>query len=428
MDQAVLMYPDIHKRAEVDHVAHRSCKLHPGLQVLHIQHIGPQDGLGQFIARIPSRFFQFLQHVLQGRQAHADLPGQLFLPVALRPGHDIRNSAVFDGLDVIIQNFQQLLCRVVAFRMDARRVQRVFAVSHPQEARALLEGPGPELRNFLQRLPRRDSVLLPVGNNVLCQGGADACHMAQQLRRGRGDLHADLVHALLHHAVQRVGQFILLQVVLILSHTDRLRIDLHQFCQRILHPPCNGDRAALGHVKVREFRCSQLARGINRGPRLRDDHISHTRHFRQQRRNELLAFPAGRAVADCDSCYAVLLHKSPDQPCRGCLTVLVARQGKEADTCIQHLAVLVDHSQLAACTETRVHAEGYLALHRRLHQQLMEILAEYADSLHVRPVRQFIADFPLQRGENQPFPCVLACQRHLFRRRAGSPDVFSFQR
>lgn len=43
-----------------------------------------------------------------------------------------------------------------------------------------------------------------------------------------------MVHAVLHHAVQCGRQFRLGHVMLILSYADRLRIDLHQFRQRIL--------------------------------------------------------------------------------------------------------------------------------------------------------------------------------------------------
>ena len=42
--QPVLMDADVHKHAEVDDVAHRAGEHHAGLQVLHVQHIGAQDG------------------------------------------------------------------------------------------------------------------------------------------------------------------------------------------------------------------------------------------------------------------------------------------------------------------------------------------------------------------------------------------------
>ena len=87
--------------------------------------------------------------------------------------------------------------------------------------------------------------------------------MGKQRRGGRGDLHAYLVDALLHHAIERLGQLVLLQVMLILPDADGFRVDLDQLGQRVLHPAGDGDRAALGHVEIGEFLGGQLARGID---------------------------------------------------------------------------------------------------------------------------------------------------------------------
>ena len=86
---------------------------------------------------------------------------------------------------------------------------------------------------------------------------------------------------------------------------------------------------------------------------------------------------------------------------------------KVAHAGIQHLAVFIHHGQLAAGAEAGVHAQGHLALDGRLHQQLVQVLGEDLDGLHVGPVGQLIADLPLQGGEQQPVPGVLAGHRHL---------------
>ena len=79
----------------------------------------------------------------------------------------------------------------------------------------------------------------------------------------------------------------------------------------------------------------------------------------------------------------------------------------------QNLAVFVDDGQLAAGAEAGVHPQGYFTLDGRLHQKLMQILGEHPDSGHVGAVCEFISDFPLHGGEEQPLPGVLAGQLHL---------------
>ena len=342
------------------------------------------------------------------------------MAVPAGPVRHVRGAAA-NLLQVVSQLLQQQLCRVIAFRMHSRRIQRVFTVHHAQEAGALLESLRPQLRHFLQRRPAGDPVFFPVGNDVFRQRRADARHMAQQFRRRRADFHAYLVYALLHHTVQGGAQFILLQVVLVLSHADGLRVNLHQFSQRILHAAGDRYRAALGHVKVRKLLRGQLAGAVYRSSRLAHDHIGRPRQFRQQGYDELFAFPAGRSVADGDCRNAVFLCKGLDQPCRFRLFRLRAGQREISYAGIQHLAVFVHHSQLAAGPEARIHAKSHLALDGRLHQQLMQVVAEDLDCADVRPVGQVAADFPLQGRKHQPFPGVRAGFGHLLRGRRAVP-------
>ncbi|MNY47719.1 hypothetical protein D3C86_1830070 [compost metagenome] len=59
-------------------------------------------------------------------------------------------------------------------------------------------------------------------------------HAGEQ-RDGRGvQIHANGVHAVFHYRIQLTRQLGLADVMLVLTHTDRFRIDLHQLGQRIL--------------------------------------------------------------------------------------------------------------------------------------------------------------------------------------------------
>ncbi len=52
----------------------------------------------------------------------------------------------------------------------------------------------------------------------------------------------------------------------------------------------------------------------------------------------------------------------------------------------------------------------------------MQVLRKNVDGLHVGPVCELIADFPLQRREQQPFPGVVAGQPHLLGGGSAAPD------
>jgi len=74
---------------------------------------------------------------------------------------------------------------------------------------------------------------------------------------------------------------------------------------------------------------------------------------------------------------------------------LVIRQGEIAHAGFQHFARLIHNRQLAARAEARIDAQRDLAANRRLHQKLVQVVAEYADRALVRLVRQLVSDFAL---------------------------------
>ena len=75
---------------------------------------------------------------------------------------------------------------------------------------------------------------------------------------------------------------------------------------------------------------------------------------------------------------------------------------------IQHLAGAVHHRHLAAHAIAGVKAHGDLSLHRRLHQQRLQVQGKLADGALVGLLRQQIPHLPLQRGVDQPVIGILA--------------------
>ena len=67
-----------------------------------------------------------------------------------------------------------------------------------------------------------------------------------------------MVYCVLDRCVECLTQLFLADIVLILTDADRLRIDLHEFGERILHAACDRDGAAnrdivVGQLVLREL-------------------------------------------------------------------------------------------------------------------------------------------------------------------------------
>ena len=130
---------------------------------------------------------------------------------------------------------ENLLRCAIAFRMHGGVVQRILCARHTEESGALFIRLGSQLCHLFQLFPVSEyAVFRPVRHDVLGDGLVDAGDVGQQGERGGVQVYAYVVHAVLHHAVQRRRQLRLGHIVLILSHADRLRVDLHQFRQRVL--------------------------------------------------------------------------------------------------------------------------------------------------------------------------------------------------
>ena len=79
--------------------------------------------------------------------------------------------------------------------------------------------------------------------------------------------------------------------MLVLSHADRLRVDLDKLRERILKATRYRHRRALCNIEIREFLGSELGRGVDRRARLADhDIFAIAGRLLEQSRDEYLAF------------------------------------------------------------------------------------------------------------------------------------------
>ena len=113
------------------------------------------------------------------------------------------------------------------------------------------------------------------------------------------------VDAVLDHGVERARELELVDVVLVLADADRLRIDLHQFGERILQPARDRNRAAQGHVEAGQLLRRVGRGGIDRRPGFRHHDLLQLelRQPLDQLDRELVGLARGGAVADRDQLH-----------------------------------------------------------------------------------------------------------------------------
>ena len=182
------MDTDVHKNTEVDDVPYSTGQFHTGNQILHFQHIFPQDRLGQFVTGIPSGFAELFGDVYQCGFTDCTFFCSLFQAVRFQLAQEIRQIAAF----LASQQIQQCLCCCIRLRMNACVIQDLLAFRNPQETGTLFESFGAQLGYLLQlRTGSKRSVFFPVGYNIFCGGGSQTCHLLQKTAGSGIGIYAD---------------------------------------------------------------------------------------------------------------------------------------------------------------------------------------------------------------------------------------------
>ena len=351
MHQPILVHADVNESAEGRDIGDGAFERHAGLQVLD-----GFDTLGEGCrlearARVAARLLEFGQNVLHRRKAERGAYEYLRLEAA-----ELRRIA-HEAADVAAAGFHDLARHAIGFRVNGRCIERFRAITDAQEARRLLERLGAETRDLEQVLPGGEGAIgMAVVDDRLRKPGAQPRHIGQQ-RGGCGvEIDTHRVHRVFHHGLERAAELELVDVMLILTNANRLRLDLDEFRQRVLQAARDRDSAAQRHVKRREFLGCQLGGRIDGGTRFRNDDLGGRFHaLRQQRQrvgHEALGLAARRAVADRNQLDAMLSDEA-QQRCFGAAQVILRREGIER-VGREQLAGGINHRRLDAGADARV--------------------------------------------------------------------------
>ena len=170
-------------------------------------------------------------------------------------------------------------------------------------------------------------------------------------------------------------QFALVHIVLVLPHADALRVDLHQFGQRVHQPPPDAHRAAHRHVLVGKLLAGGLRGRVDACPVLAH-HVG----------GDVLdlAQDVGGLTRGCPVAHGYGLHAKP--PC--CLAepsqwlARLVAHGKHHRV-VEQGALGVEHHHLASRSDSRIDTHHPLLAQGRGQEQLAQVLAKHADGLVV---------------------------------------------
>ena len=187
------------------------------------------------LSRVATWLVKFLQNIFQRRQSYTRTIGRSG-DISFEVDFFSQSLALWtdEVVDVTTQIARHLLDDGITLGMHCGIVERIVTTSNAQEACRLLEG----LRTHAWHIHQLSSImegtmLGTIIHNILSQQRAETRDIGQQMLGCRIDIHTHLVHTVLHGLVEALLEFLLIDILLILSHTDGIGIDLDKFGKRV---------------------------------------------------------------------------------------------------------------------------------------------------------------------------------------------------
>ena len=188
--------------------------------------------------------------------------------------------------------------------------------------------------------------------------------MCQQINGSRIQICTSSIDRLHDNFIQAFRQLFLWQVMLVLTDTNGLRINLDQLSKRIEQSSADGYCTSFFNCKIREFfSCIFLCRPYG-STCLRYDGILYVQAvFLNKFSTQLFRFAGSRTITDRNNLYAIFT----DQTQHFLLCTIHAFRGRlttewEDLGYRQHLSCFINNSKLASIGKTRVKTKDNSAL------------------------------------------------------------------
>ena len=398
MHQAVFVQTDINECTEVNDVSDCTGELIAYMEVTDLKHITSQQCAFKLITVVSERLTDRIFNVLQCIAVDAEFLNLFFRELCIRCAK-LGNAAYFHDFSGCF----------IALRMDRSFIQRFITVLDAQEACTLCKCLRTELLDFQQLIAVRESaVLIAVVDDLFGCSTVQTGNMCQQFLGSCIQVRTCTVDALHDCFIQAFIQCLFRQVMLVLTDTDGLRIDLDQFCQRVEQSSADGYGRTFLNSHIRELgSCGFLSRPYG-STCFGNDRIADIQCIvMDQFCNKLLALSGSSAVADRNDLHAVLFDQS-QQFAVGTFDITVLAE-REDLVYRQHLSCFIQYCKLAAVVETGVKAKNDSSLQRRLGQQLFKVQREHFDRAGVCTIGQIASDLIFHAGQQQSFAAIFDC-------------------
>ena len=378
--QSVLVNADVYKRSESGDVGHDPRKHLPNPKVLDLVNIGVEGEDLEGGAGVAPGFLELLEDIPEGGQPCRVRDEALGLDAGpvLRGGHEVPDRAG-EGLSHPVDG-------LIVLGVDGAGVERVLTAEDSQEADGLLVGLWAQTRDLPHGLAAGEGAIgLAVLDDLRDDLPVQPGDVGEDLGAGRVDVYPDGVDAVDHHVVQSLFELLLVHVVLVLSHTDGLRVYFDQLGHGVHQTAPDGHGAAHRDVVIGELAPRDLGGGVDGCAALvdgGDDDLGR----KAEPAHEGLRFPSRRSVADGDRLDGITFHQSAQRLGRG-LALPLGRMEVDHGV-VQQVALGVQADDLAAGPYAGVDGERRPLPHGGGHEHLADVAGEDPDCLGVRPFLQ----------------------------------------
>ena len=197
------------------------------------------------------------------------------------------------------------------------------------------------------------------------------------------EIDTHLVDTTLNGLVKCMLQFRLVNVMLVLSYADALRVNLHQFRQWIHQSASYADSSAHGDILVGELISGCLGCRIDGGPVFADNEDRRSPFFEGgQILYKFAGFTGCCAVAD-GYCFNLIVTDHVEHVHLGFHEAVDRRVGEDG-LVVKQVTLGVEAYHLATGAETWVYAHHALLSQWGIHQELAQILGKDVDGFIIR--------------------------------------------
>ena len=267
--------------------------------------------------------------------------------------------------------------------MNARHVQGIVTTADAQEACTLFKSFGTKACDLQQVLTIFECTIgLTPTHDGFGNTTGQTRNARQQRHAGCIQVNTDSIHTIFHHGFQGTRQFSLIDVVLVLTHTDGLWINFDQLGQGVLQAARNTGGTAQAYVNIWHFLAGKFTGGIDRSARFAHHHLLNFLavgcfELFDEISGQFVGFAAGSAIANGDQIDTMFLTQFVQRMQRA--IPIAARLVRVNRGSLYQFTGVINNRNLDACANAGVQAQHHTRTSRCRQQQISKVVCKNFD-------------------------------------------------